>query len=64
MLVDTTLDLLKKKGIIVTPTYIFSDGLFHSKLLKMHERQRRLGLSAETVKIKKMEADDVGKKRE
>lgn len=48
MLVDATLDLLKKKGINATPTYIFSDGLFHSGLLKMPDLRRRLGLGAET----------------
>ncbi len=42
--IERTFNLLKKKGIGGTPTYIFSDGRFHSGLLKEQKLRSRLGL--------------------
>jgi thiol:disulfide interchange protein DsbC len=42
MLVESTVDLLKKKGITGTPTYIFSDGRIHIGLLREANLERWL----------------------
>lgn len=42
MLVESTVDLLKKKGITGTPTYIFSDGRTHIGLLRQADLERWL----------------------
>ncbi len=42
MLVESTIDLLKKKGITGTPTYIFSDGRIHLGLLNPVDLERWL----------------------
>ncbi len=42
--VETTISLLKQKGITGTPTYIFSDRRYHSGFLDEAELRRRLGL--------------------
>lgn len=43
MLVDSTVDFLRKKGITATPTYIFRDGRIHTGLLGTPELERWLG---------------------
>lgn len=42
LLVESTVDFLKKQGVNSTPTYIFSDGRFHGGLLKTAELLKRL----------------------
>ncbi|MDF1592053.1 MAG: DsbC family protein [Desulfobacterales bacterium] len=44
MKIEKTGKLLRDKGISGTPTYIFSDGSFHSGLIKEGELRSRLGL--------------------
>ena len=43
--VENTLRFLKQKGITSVPTYIFTDGKFHSGVLKEQAIKKRLGLS-------------------
>ena len=44
--IDKTKELLSRKGVTGTPTYIFPDQRFHSGLLDEAELRRRLGLPA------------------
>lgn len=43
--VEDTLRFLKQKGITAVPTYIFTDGQYHSGVLKEEAMKKRLGLS-------------------
>ena len=43
--IEGTLRFLKQKGITSVPTYIFTDGKYHSGVLKEQAIKRRLGLS-------------------
>lgn len=43
--VEDTISWLQRKGIASTPTFIFSDGLFHSGLLPEEALRQRLGLA-------------------
>jgi thiol:disulfide interchange protein DsbC len=45
-IIDKTKELLSRKGITGTPTYIFPDQRYHSGLLDEAELRRRLGLPA------------------
>lgn len=45
-IIDQTKELLSRKGITGTPTYIFPDQRYHSGLLDEAELRRRLGLPA------------------
>lgn len=45
-IVDKTKEILSRKGVTGTPTYIFPDRRYHSGLLDEAELRRRLGLSA------------------
>jgi thiol:disulfide interchange protein DsbC len=42
--VSSTIAFLQKKGIVSTPTFIFSDGIYLSGLISEEELRRRLGL--------------------
>lgn len=44
--VDETREILSRKGVTGTPTYIFKDARYHSGLLEEAELRRRLGLPA------------------
>jgi len=52
MLVESTVDLLKKKGVTGTPTYIFSDGRIHIGLLRQADLERWLKPEDEAHKRK------------
>ncbi|MFO7687183.1 MAG: DsbC family protein [Desulfobacterales bacterium] len=45
-IIDKTKELLSRKGVTGTPTYIFPDQRYHSGLLDEAELRRRLGLTA------------------
>jgi thiol:disulfide interchange protein DsbC len=45
--VENTLRFLKQKGMSGVPTYIFTDGKYHSGVLKEQDIKKRLGLSAD-----------------
>jgi len=45
-IVDTTKEILSRKGVNGTPAYIFPDRRFHTGLLEEAELRRRLGLAA------------------
>jgi thiol:disulfide interchange protein DsbC len=47
--IDATRELLSRKGVNGTPTYIFPDRRFHSGLLDEAELRRRLGLTTAGV---------------
>ena len=53
MLVASTVDFLKKKGIRSTPTYIFSNGRIHSGLLRGDDLERWLEMEAPKQKTEK-----------
>jgi thiol:disulfide interchange protein DsbC len=42
--IEDTLSFLKQKGITGVPTYIFTDGQYHSGVLKKQDMKKRLGL--------------------
>jgi len=44
--VEETREILSRKGVTGTPTYIFADARYHSGLLEEAELRRRLGLPA------------------
>jgi thiol:disulfide interchange protein DsbC len=48
-IVDKTKELLSRKGVTGTPTYIFPDRRYHSGLLDEAELRRRLGLTEPTA---------------
>jgi thiol:disulfide interchange protein DsbC len=45
--VEDTLRFVQQKGITGVPTYIFTDGKYHSGVLKEQDIKKRLGLSAD-----------------
>jgi thiol:disulfide interchange protein DsbC len=47
--VEDTLHFLQQKGITGVPTYIFTDGKYHSGVLKEQDMKKRLGLKDETA---------------
>ncbi len=53
MLVESSVDFLKKKGITATPTYIFSDGRIHTGLMKAEDLERWLKAEGTVRKTEK-----------
>jgi len=47
--IEDTLRFLKQKGISGVPTYIFTDGKYHSGVLKEQAMKKRLGLSEDEI---------------
>ena len=57
MLVESTVDFLKKKGIRSTPTYIFSDGRIHSGVLRPDILERWLKRDGKVVNGRELKAE-------
>jgi len=53
--IENTLRFLQQKGITAVPTYIFTDGQYHSGVLKEQAIKKRLGLSEDETDQKKSE---------
>jgi thiol:disulfide interchange protein DsbC len=53
--IEDTLRFLKQKGITGVPTYIFTDGQYHSGVLKEEAVKKRLGLSKDETDQKESE---------
>jgi thiol:disulfide interchange protein DsbC len=53
--IENTLRFLQQKGITAVPTYIFTDGQYHSGVLKEEVIKKRLGLSKDETNQKESE---------